>query len=209
VTAIGSLTDTLTANGQCAVATSVPCEIRNSTSSGLPTISPTGKPTFKSQTTFGELSFTPRVLLHETRGFSLTSDLTVLVPTGHQPREGKTQLIPGVAISNNFAGRCVIRGGSRDLISLGGGGSDTLLSQLAIGLTLTDHDVPLFGDFTWCVSTVVDTTLAHGQPTSATITPGMRTHLGNDWYFLASLPTSLTTTRIGEIGMTFWFMKAW
>jgi hypothetical protein len=37
----------------------------------------------------------------------------------------------------------------------------------------------------------------------------MRTHLGNDWYFLAGLPTPLTHQRLGDIGMIFWFMKAW
>jgi hypothetical protein len=69
--------------------------------------------------------------------------------------------------------------------------------------------VPLFGDFTWYVSAVADTPLSHGQHTSATLTPGVRTHLGRDWYFLAGLPTPLTSQRIGDIGMIFWFMKAW
>jgi hypothetical protein len=74
---------------------------------------------------------------------------------------------------------------------------------------LTDHDVPLFGDFTLYVSAVVDTPLSHGQRTSMRLTPGMRTHLGRDWYFLAGLPTPLTSARLGDIGMIFWFMKAW
>ncbi len=39
--------------------------------------------------------------------------------------------------------------------------------------------------------------------------PGIRTHLGNDWYFLAGLPTPVTKDRVAEIGMIFWFMKAW
>jgi hypothetical protein len=103
----------------------------------------------------------------------------------------------------------VIRGGIGDLIPLRGGGSDTLISQLAIGNTLTDHDVPLFGDFTLYVSAVADSPLSHGQRTSATLTPGMRTHLGRDWYFLAGLPTPVTSQRIGELGMIIWFMKAW
>ena len=42
-----------------------------------------------------------------------------------------------------------------------------------------------------------------------TLTPGLRTHLGNDWYFLAGLPVPLTEQRVGDIGMIFWFMKAW
>jgi hypothetical protein len=103
----------------------------------------------------------------------------------------------------------VIRGGIGDYIALGGGGFDTLISQLAIGQTLTDHDVPLFGDFTWYVSAVADTPLSRGQRTSATLTPGIRTHLGRDWYFLAGLPTPVTSARIGDLGLIFWFMKAW
>ena len=89
------------------------------------------------------------------------------------------------------------------------GSGDNLISQLAIGQTLTDHDVPLFGDFTCYVSTVVNTPLADGHQTSVTLTPGMRTHLGHDWYFLAGLPTPVTNERVADIGMIFWFMKAW
>jgi hypothetical protein len=28
-------------------------------------------------------------------------------------------------------------------------------------------------------------------------------------HFLAGLPTPLTSARIGDLGMIFWFMKAW
>ncbi len=191
--------------------TNIPFVLRNNAGDGLPTISPTGltNPTSKNHTTFGDISFTPRVLLHETQDFSLTAEVAALVPTGNQPLAGKTALTPAFAFWNNFAGRWVVRGGLGDYIPLGGGAKDSLISQLAIGQTLTDHDVPLFGDFTWYVSTVVNTPLSQGQHTSVTLTPGMRTHLGRDWYFLAGLPTPLTNQRVGDIGMIFWFMKAW
>ena len=191
--------------------TNIPFVLRNSAGDGLPTISPSGlsMPTSKNHTTFGDISFTPRVLLHETKDFSLTAEVAAVVPTGNQPLAGKTALIPAFSFWNNFAGRWVIRGGLGDYIPLGGGGADNLISQLAIGQTLTDHDVPLFGDFTWYVSAVVNTPLRDGQHTSVTLTPGMRTHVGNDWYFLAGLPTPVTNQRIGDIGMIFWFMKAW
>jgi hypothetical protein len=103
----------------------------------------------------------------------------------------------------------VIRGGIGDFIPLGGGGSGTLISQLAVGQTLTDHDVPLFGDFTYYFSTVVNTPLAWGNQTSVTLTPGLCTHLGHDWYFLAGLPTPLTGERVADLGMILWFVKAW
>jgi hypothetical protein len=155
--------------------TNIPFVERNGVSSGLPIVSgPSGRTTrttTRNQTTFGDLTFTPRVLLHETQDFALTSELAVTVPTGNQPLTGKTALTPAVAFWNNFAGRWVIRGAFGDLIPLGGGGHDTLISQLAIGCTLTDHDVPLFGDFTLYVSAVGDTPLAQGQRSSATLTP--------------------------------------
>jgi hypothetical protein len=103
-------------------------------------------PTFRSKSAFGDMSFTPRVLLHETQDFSLTTEMAVLVPTGNQPLEGKTALTPAIAFWNNFACRWVIRGGIGDLIPLQGGGTNTHISQLAIGDTLTEHDVPLLAD---------------------------------------------------------------
>jgi hypothetical protein len=142
------------------------------------------------------------------KDFTLTSELAVLVPTGNRPDAGKSELIPAVSFWNNFAGGWVIRGGFGDLIPLNGG-KNTLISQLAIGQTLTTHDVPLFGDFTYYVSAVVDTPTLNGEKTSVALTPGMRTHLGNDWYFLAGLPIPVTKDRVAGLGMIFWFMKAW
>ena len=84
-----------------------------------------------------------------------------------------------------------------------------MISQLAIGQTLTDHDVHLFGDFTYYLSAVVNTPLSNGNETSVTLTPGLRTHVGHDWYFLAGLPIPVTNSRVADLGMIFWFMKAW
>lgn len=110
---------------------------------------------------------------------------------------------------NNFADGWVIRGGLGALIPTQGGGGSTLINQLAIGQPLTPHDLPWLGDFTYYLSTVVNTPLNDGDKTSVTLTPGIRTHLGNDWYFLAGLPTPVTKDRVADIGMIFWFMKAW
>jgi hypothetical protein len=75
------------------------------------------------------------------------------------------------------------------------------MPELAIGQTLTDHDVPLLGDFTYYAPAVVNTPLSNGSQTGVTLTSGLRTHLGNDWCFLAGLPIPLTNQRVGEIGM--------
>ncbi len=189
----------------------VPFIVRNNASSGLPILNPNNPTTTttKSHSGFGDVSFTPRFLLHETKDFSFTAEMAVVTPTGTQPLAGNTTtLVPAFGFWNNPAGGWVIRGGLGLGIPMNGSG-DNLISQLAIGNTFTDHDVPLFGDFTCYLSTVVNTPLGNGNLTSVVLTPGMRTHLGNDWYFLAGLPIPLTNQRVGDIGMIFWFMKAW
>ena len=115
--------------------------------------------TTKSHSGFGDISFTPRFLLHETKDFSLTAEMAVVTPTGNQPLAGNTTtLVPAFGFWNNLAGGWVIRGGLGLGIPMNGSG-DNLISQLAIGNTFTDHDVPLFGDFTCYLSTVVNTPL--------------------------------------------------
>ena len=191
------------------VITNIPFVIRNNSVSGEPLLNP-GNPTpTTSHTGFGDISFTPRFLLHETKDFSVTTELAVVVPTGTPPLAGKTTtLVPAIGFWNNFAGGWVVRGGVGLGIPMNGTG-DNLISQLAIGNTFTDHDVRLFGDFTCYLSAVANTPLSNGSQTGVTLTPGMRTHLGNDWYFLAGLPVPVTNQRVGDIGMIFWFMKAW
>ena len=191
--------------------TNVPFVLRNNVVTGLPIENPNQQtmPPSRGQTGFGDISFTPRVLLHETKDFSLTAELSVLTPTGAQPLAGRAALTPAFGFWNNFADGWVIRGGLGDLIKTQGKGGNTLIGQLAIGQTLTDHDVPLFGDFTYYVSAVVNTPLSHGDHTSVTLTPGLRTHLGSDWYLLAGLPTPLTKARVADLGMILWFAKAW
>jgi hypothetical protein len=135
--------------------------------------------------------------------------MTVLTPTGSSPLEGHTDLIPEVAFWYNVAGTWVIRGGVGYDIPLRGGNTDTLISQFAVGQTLTGHDVPVVGDFTYYLSTVVGTPLSGNHLNSVALTPGIRTHLGHDFYFLAGMPIPVTKERVADIGMIFWFMKAW
>ncbi len=208
---LGSYTLLAPLNRRMELIFNIPFVIRNNAVSGLPILNPNNPmaPTTKSHSGFGDMSFTPRFLLHETKDFSLTAELAVVTPTGNQPLAGNTTtLVPAFGVWNNPGGGWVVRGGLGLGIPMNGSG-DNLISQLAIGNTFTDHDVPLFGDFTCYLSTVVNTPLGNSDQTSVVLTPGMRTHLGNDWYFLAGLPIPLTKQRVGDIGMIFWFMKAW
>jgi hypothetical protein len=193
------------------IITNVPFVLRNSAAEGLPILSPTQAQTTTTQshTGFGDISVTPRFLVHETKDFSVTAELAVLMPTGDDPLAGKTALTPAVAFWHNICGGFVVRGGTGLFIPMQGAGDEALISQLAVGQTITDHDVPWIGDFTYYVSAVVGTPLAHSDQTSVALTPGIRTHLGHDWYLLAGMPTPVTKQRVADLGLIAWLMKAW
>jgi len=210
---LGAFTLLTPLNRRLEIITNVPFILQNNASEGLPFISSGNlqQPvaTTRSETTFGDISFTPRVLLHETQDFSLTTELAIVTPTGRSPLAGNTSLTPAISFWNNIACGWVIRGGVGVSIPLQGDGGETLIGQLAIGQTITGHDVKWFGDFTYYLSAVSGTPLSGGGGTSVALTPGIRTHLGNDWYFLAGMPVPVTTRRVADLGMIFWFMKAW
>jgi hypothetical protein len=198
-------------NRRFGLTTNVPFVLRNSVDSGLPVIDPpepAGART-RSHTGFGDVSFTPRILLHESQDLSLTAELAVSTPTGSQPIAGnRTSLTPNISFWNNIAGRAAIRGGAAVRFPTDGSGSE-FIGQLAVGHTLTDHDVPVIGDFTSYLAAVVNAPLSDSDRTWVALTPGIRAHVGNDWYFLAGLPTPVTRERIADLGMVFWLMKAW
>ena len=191
----------------------IPFVLRNNANTGLPIIDP-NNPT--ARTTTQEPLGIRRYLIHapllaaRDQGLHAHERARDLDPDRQPaPRGEHNHADPGRRASGPTSrGRWVLRGGLGLAIPTNGSGNN-LISQLAIGQTLTDHDVPLFGDFTYYLSTVVNTPLADGGQTSVTLTPGLRTHVGNDWYFLAGLPTPVTNARVAEIGMIFWFMKAW
>jgi hypothetical protein len=103
-------------------------------------------------------------LLYETQDFSLTAELGVSTPTGTPPLAGnRTSLTPNVSLGQHHGTFCSTGRGRCPL--------PELIGQLAIGQTLTGHDVPFFGDFTYYLSTVVDTPFSNGDLTRVTLTP--------------------------------------
>jgi hypothetical protein len=209
---LGSYTLLTPLNRRLLIVTSIPFVLHNNVDSGLPINDPSLRPraaTAQNQTGFGDITITPRALLKETKDFSLTAEVAVVTPTGTQPLAGATTtLIPAVSFWNNIAGSVVIRGSIGVAFPTDGSGDESI-GQLAVGQTVTDHDVPFFGDFTYYLATVVNTPLTNADQTRVTLTPGIRTHLGSDWYFLAGLPTPVTKQRVADLGLICWLMKSW
>ena len=67
----------------------------------------------------------------------------------------------------------------------------------------------LFGDFTYYVSAVSEQPSFRWQPDQRLVNARHAYAVGNDWYFLAGLPTPVTKARATDLGMIFWFVKAW
>ena len=70
----------------------IPFVLRNNAVTGLPIHRPEpagGRSTSQSHSGFGDISFTPRVLLHETKDFSLTGELAVVDPDRHPAPRGE------------------------------------------------------------------------------------------------------------------------
>ena len=181
-----------------------------STNSGTGSGGSTNHPSGRTPTGFGDLAFTPRVMLFEKENFSLTTEVTVQVPTGYRRLgAGQTLVTPGIGFWSNFAERWVLRGSFNTAIGTNPqAGGTTLVSQLAVGRTFTKHDVPIFGDFTIYLSSDTLSNVTKGT-TQETLTPGFRTHLGKSFYFLGGLGVPVTGPRPYQESATFWIMKVY
>ena len=158
----------------------------------------------------GDVTLTPRVMLIDTRDFSMVAQTSVRVPTGQTSTEGQTILTPALQFWSNPFGRLTVRGGAGVDVALNrAAGNSHFLGQTAVGYTLTDHDVPLVGDFTPYVSGLVDADLSDASNTLATVTAGFRNHVGRDWYLLGALETPVTGTRTFDSMTSFAIMKNW
>ncbi|MBI1325053.1 hypothetical protein GC170_17960 [bacterium] len=191
--------------------TNVPFYVRNVPESGQPFHHPANRdlPQGRPLSGVGNLMFTPRVLLHETQDLSVTAEMIVSTPTGTGPLGGSsTTLTPVLGFWTNVADGWVVRGGTGIQVPTRGG-AESYINQLAVGQTLTGHDVPIIGDFTWYVSTLISTPLDNAGNSHVSLTPGFRSHVGNNWYLLGGLQVPVTKGRNNDLDMIFWFMKAW
>ncbi len=160
-------------------------------------------------TSFGDLTITPRLMLKETQDLSLSVQLTVQIPTGRTGSgAGKAILSPGIQFWRDIGRGWAIRGGFNAGTGVNNAGrGETLVSQLAIGQTITAHDVPIFGDFTYYLATNVSNQIAPTSLTTVTLGPGYRTHLGHDWYSLGAVTVPVTGPHPFDESLTLWLMK--
>jgi len=153
------------------------------------------------EVSFGDLQFTPRLLLSETRNFTHYFNVTLRAPTGKVDNgTGVASVTPAYEFWANAWRGLVVRGGVGVFVPYGGqsrnevGARTTVQGNLALGYYFTAHDRIPFGDLVWYVSSNL-TQLTEGpgaKTTTVILTPGFRTHVGGDWYLLGGVDIPVT-----------------
>ena len=160
----------------------------------------------------GDLTVAPRFLLMEDKEYSVTTNCYIRCPTGTaETGNGVASLSPDVEFWMNPTGHWVLRGGAGVTVptnltaastplleanpwtgfNLTPGPFSSFDARLAAGLYLTPSDAPVLKHLCATVATNFHTRLSGGTTSYFSITPGMRTGIGRDWYLLAGLEVPL------------------
>ena len=145
---------------------------------------------------FGDVVVYPRFMLSESRDLTQVLSIVVRTPTGTAKiGDGLATLTPQYefwygGLPNGWA----IRGTTGVTVPTNDVGGRTLYKyNLAVGKYWTPHDAAPLGDFVTDVALKCYTTLDNRGPAYSflSLTPGVRTYLGNEWYALAGVEVPL------------------
>lgn len=150
---------------------------------------------------FGDYAITPRVMLSETEDVSQSFGVTFRTPTGNTDTgNGVAAIVPTYEFWANWWRGLVLRGGVAVSAPYGSqslrevGARTLFLGNFAAGYYLTPHDLTPIGDLVLYVASNLSQAMDDGGPntTTVTFTPGLRTHLGANWYLLGGLEVPAT-----------------
>ncbi len=148
-------------------------------------------------THFGDFQITPRVLLSESQDFTQSFNVTFRMPTGSEDNGNSFgAATPTWEFWWNPWSKLVLRGGAGFAVPF----SDpeihpkAFIGNFAFGYYFTPHGFTPLGDLVFYLSTNLSQPVAdHGAAdTVVTLTPGFRTHLGDNWYLLGGVDVPVT-----------------
>ena len=136
---------------------------------------------------FGDIVLTTQVMLAEKRNLSINAGVGWRLPTG-SVRQGNNvfaaqpQLNIWTDVGKGFSlrGRVAYEFANR-------GVADSFVLNATVGQTVTPHSRAPLGDLTWYVAANWREPTTGRGPSFVSITPGMRTHIGNNLFFLAGV----------------------
>jgi Putative MetA-pathway of phenol degradation len=162
---------------------------------------------------FGDITIENRVIVEETRSFTLSANLDVQTPTGeHSVGYDRTILNPFLAVWTDVGGGFSVRGGAGLLVPVDDEARDknpTAQVNLCLGQTLSKHDATPLGDFTYFVCANLFEGLGNNDHTLVTLTPGFRAHLGHDWFLLLGAQVPVTGSSGYREQPTLVLVKGW
>ena len=166
-----------------------------------------------SVTKFDDVRVTAKVMIEETRNRSLSTELGVRIPTGDsEVGAGIASLTPKVNLWRDIGNAWSFRSAIGVEIPTSGtaptASEADLLYNLALGQTITPHESVPFGDFTYYLSLNGRTQLDGVQRnTILTLTPGTRSHLGGNIFFLNGLEIPVSGPNPFDTKAIFMFVR--
>ncbi len=154
------------------------------------------------ETNFGDMQIVPRFLLSETRNVTQSLNVAFRIPTGSTFNgNGTAAITPTYEFWANWWQGLVLRGGVGFFVPYGHqsidevGARAAFIANLAAGYYFTPHSATPFGDFVFYLSTNLSQTIAGPSKNTVSLTPGIRTHLGRDWYLLMGVEVPVTHVK--------------
>ncbi len=165
------------------------------------------------QSTFGDFTITPQVMLSETRNTSIMSVLAIRTPTGSRAAgDGGTSLGPQLQFWQGLPNRWVVRGGAGPTVPLTATGLHTTFdTNLTIGRFLTLDDARYFKQLSVWVAANNSAAMDHSGPAVdfMTILPGIRFLIAKNTWFLYGVEIPLVAPRNEDYGMYFSLVRRW
>ena len=160
------------------------------------------------KTSFGDLNLFPKVMLHETQDLSVSAGLGIRFGTGDLATgAGQSRLFPQGQVWRDIGRGYVVRGGlGVDLATGTAMPPSAVVSQLALGRFITPHDAAPLGDLACSLALVMRNNLDAAH-TFVSLTPGLRTHLGNNVFLLAGYEVPVVGPLPFENRLTFLLIK--
>lgn len=161
---------------------------------------------------FGDMQITPRILISESLNFSQSLNIAIRIPTGSEDNgNGFGAVTPTWQFWWNAWQKLVLRGGLG--FDLPYTDSDRtrngFIANFAVGYYLTPHDYAPIGDLVFYLAANLNQTIDNRGPASTvvTLTPGLRTHLGGNFYLLAGVEVPVTNTKSFDFQVLWGLMK--
>jgi len=144
---------------------------------------------------FGDHGLNTLVMLAETKNLSINAGVGWRLPTG-EARFGNNVFAaqPQINFWGDVGSGFALRGRLGYEIA-DNGSPDNFVLNAAIGQTVTPHNPAPFGDLTWYVSGNYRQQVSGPGRSFFSITPGMRTHVGNNLFLLLGVEFPITEPR--------------